>query len=48
MDITLKFNLELILLIWVIYLILIINTCYSCCDVPKVFEMYKTIADCFR
>ena len=47
MDITIlgyKFNVEIMILIGIIYLILVTNTFCSCCNGPKIFETMKTIA----
>ena len=43
MDITLKFNLELILFILFIYLILVSHIFCSCCNVPKLIETFGTL-----
>jgi len=42
MDITLKFNLELILFICFIYAIVISHMFCSCCNVPKLIETFVT------
>ena len=47
MDITIlgyKLNLEVLILIGIIYLILVTNTFCSCCNVPKALEAMQTIA----
>jgi hypothetical protein len=47
MDITIlgyKLNVELLILIGIIYLILVTNTFCSCCNMPKLFESMKTMA----
>jgi hypothetical protein len=43
MDITLKFNLELILFIFFIYAILVSHMFCSCCNVPKLLESFETL-----
>jgi hypothetical protein len=46
MDITVlgyKFNVEILILIGIIYLILVTNTFCSCCNMPKIFETMKTM-----
>jgi hypothetical protein len=46
MEITLlgyKFNLEVLILIGIIYLILVTNTVCSCCNMPKIFETMQTL-----
>ena len=48
MDITIlgyKLNVEVLILIGIIYLILVTNTFCSCCNMPKVFETMKTMSD---
>ena len=47
MDITIlgyKLNVEVLILIGIIYLILVTNTFCSCCNMPKVFETMKTMS----
>jgi len=38
-----KFNLEVLILIGVVYLILVTNTVCSCCNMPKIFETMQTL-----
>ena len=36
-----KFNLELLLLMFLLWLILLNNICFTCCDVKEVFQIVK-------
>ena len=38
-----KFDLEVLILIGIIYLILVTNTVCSCCNMPKIFETMQTL-----
>jgi hypothetical protein len=44
MNISLSFSLEVLILIGVLYLIIVINTIHSCCNVPKIIETMKNLA----
>jgi hypothetical protein len=37
-------NLEILILIGVVYLILVLNTVCSCCNMPKIMETMKTMS----
>jgi hypothetical protein len=38
-----KFNLEILILIGIIYLILVVNTFCSCSNVPQMIETFKDV-----
>jgi hypothetical protein len=38
-----EIDLEILILIGIIYLILVLNTCYSCCNVRKITETMKNM-----
>ena len=44
----LSLNLEVLILIGIIYLILVCNTVCSCCNMPLIFETMKTMKNSMK
>jgi hypothetical protein len=40
-----SFSLEVLIIIGILYLIILINTVCSCCNVPKIIEKMKRLND---
>jgi hypothetical protein len=38
-------NLEVLILIGIIYLILVLNTVFSCCNIPKIMKTMKLMVN---